>query len=89
MLELISGKEQIGEHFHYSAMGIQVSSNILTTATGMRKYNMYCENGVGGSVISVIPEADTVMSIACSMVYNLKIRKELINDYLFPYLENL
>lgn len=209
VLELIGGKEQIGEHFHYSTMGIQVLSNILVKATGMSikefaqqylftplgildvpdapvydresqdrfyktrnirgwakdpsgfyttgwglslttdefarigilclnkgmyngkrivseqyieemvtereknygymwwiygknekikilrkeynsgKYDVYCANGVGGSLISVIPEVNTVISITCSMVYNPKIRTELINNYLLPYLENL
>lgn len=209
VLELIGGKEQIGEHFHYSTMGIQVLSNILAKATGMSlkefaqeylftplgipevpdapvydresqarfyktrnirgwakdpsgyyttgwglsltteefarigilclnkglydgkrivsekyieemvtereknygymwwiygknekikilrkeynsgKYDVYCANGVGGSLISVIPELNTVISITCSMVYNPKIRTELINNYLLPYLENL
>ena len=35
ILELIGGKEQIGEHFHYSTVGIQILSNILTKAANM------------------------------------------------------
>ena len=209
VLELIGGKEQIGEKFHYSTMGIQVLSNILTKATGMslkafaqqylftplgipevpdapiydresqekfyktrnirgwakdpsgfyttgwglslttdefakigllclnkgvyngqrivsqeylaemvtereknygymwwiygknekikilrKEYNSgefdaYCANGVGGSLVSVIPEINTVISITCSLVYNPKIRTELINNYLIPYIKNL
>lgn len=29
ILELVGGKEKIGEHFHYSTVGIQILSNIL------------------------------------------------------------
>lgn len=207
VLELIGGKEQIGERFHYSTMGIQVLSNILHKATGMSlkdfaaeylfeplgiaevpdapihdresqdrfyktrnirgwakdpsgfyttgwglslttdefarigqlilgkgeyrgrrvvsekyvaemltehqknygylwwvypkngkiqilrkeystgEYDSYCANGVGGSMISVIPELDAVIATTCSLVYNPKIRTELVNSLLIPYLK--
>ena len=35
VLEQVGGKEAIGERFHYSTLGIQVLSNVLTKATGM------------------------------------------------------
>ena len=209
ILELIGGKEQIGERFHYSTIGIQILSNILTKATGMNvkdfahkylfepleigvvpvapvydkksqerfyktrnirgwvkdpngnftigwglslktdewarigllvlnkgvyngkrivsaeyinemvkekeknygylwwiypknqtikiirkeystgKYDSYCANGVGGSLIAVIPEKNIVICIICSLVYNPKIRTELINNYLIPYIDSL
>lgn len=53
------------------------------------KYDSYCMNGVGGSLVTVIPEIDTVICMTCSMVYNPKPRMELINNYLIPYIENL
>jgi CubicO group peptidase (beta-lactamase class C family) len=34
-LEHVGGKEQIGERFHYSTLGIQVLSNVLAKATDM------------------------------------------------------
>ena len=34
ILEYVGGKEKIGEHFHYSTVGIQILSNILAKATG-------------------------------------------------------
>lgn len=46
-------------------------------------------NGVGGSLVTVIPEIDTVICITCSLVYNPKPRMELINNYLLPYIEKL
>ena len=51
------------------------------------KYDSYCANGVGGSLISVIPEKNIVICITSSLVYNPKIRSELINNYLLPYIE--
>lgn len=53
------------------------------------KYDSYCANGVGGSLITVIPEKNIVICCACSLVYNPKIRTELINDYLLPYIDSL
>lgn len=209
ILELIGGKEQIGENFHYSTVGIQVLSNIITIATGMSlkefaqknlfdyldisnvpdiemhdkesqaefyksrnvrgwvkdpsgyyvtgwglslttdefarigllclnngmyngkrivsekyikemtqereknygylwwiynknktikiirkeyntgKFDSYCANGVGGSLVAVIPEDNIVICMTCSLVYNPKIRMELINNYLIPYIDSL
>lgn len=51
------------------------------------KYDLYCANGVGESLIVVIPEANIVICITSSLVYNPKIRSELINNYLLPYIE--
>jgi CubicO group peptidase (beta-lactamase class C family) len=51
------------------------------------KYDSYCANGVGGSLISVIPEKNIVICITSSLVFNPKIRSELINNYLLPYIE--
>ncbi len=53
------------------------------------KYDSYCMNGVGGSLVTVIPEIDTVICMTCSLVYNPKPRMELINQYLIPYIEKL
>ncbi len=53
------------------------------------KYDSYCANGVGGSLVAVIPELNAVISMACSLVYNPKPRMELINNYIIPYLESL
>ncbi|MEE1219408.1 MAG: serine hydrolase [Ruminococcus sp.] len=209
VLEMIGGKEQIGERFHYSTLGIQVLSNILTKATGLSlkefaskylfeplgitdvpdanvvdrasqeafykarnnrgwvkdpsgfyttgwglslttedfakigvmvlnngiyngkrilseeyirqmltehedgygylwwiypknktikiirkeyntgKYDSFCANGVGGSLMAVIPELDAVICMTCSLVYNPKARMELINKYIIPYIESL
>ena len=209
VLELIGGKKQIGESFHYSTVGIQVLSNILTKATGMSlkdfaqkylfdklqipyvpdieihdkksqaefyharnvrgwakdpsgyyttgwglsltteefarigllcqnhgmyngerivsetyinamstereknygymwwiynkdekikilrkeystgKYDSYCANGSGGSLIAIVPEKHVVICMTCSLVYNPKIRMGLINDYLLPYIESI
>ncbi|MEE1155640.1 MAG: serine hydrolase [Acutalibacteraceae bacterium] len=209
ILEMIGGKEQIGERFHYSTLGIQVLSNILTIATGLTlknfaekylfeplginnvptanvvdrasqeafyktrnnrgwvkdpsdfyttgwglslttdefarigvmvlnkgvyngkrilsqqyieqmlveredgygylwwiypknktfkiirkeyntgKYDSFCANGVGGSLMAVVPEIDTVICMTCSLVYNPKARMELINEYIIPYIEKL
>ena len=33
VLEQVGGKEQIGERFHYSTLGVQVLSNIIAKAT--------------------------------------------------------
>lgn len=209
ILELIGGKEQIGEHFHYSTVGIQILSNILTKAANMSlkefaqknlfdyleikdipdveihdkesqlefynsrnnrgwvhdpsgyyitgwglclttdefarigllvlnkgiyngkrivseqwikemtqereknygylwwiypknqtmkiirkeyntgKYDSYCANGVGGSLVAVIPEKNIVISSTCSLSYNPKTRTELINKYIIPYVDSL
>lgn len=53
------------------------------------KYDAYCMNGVGGSLVTVIPEIDTVICMTCSLVYNPKPRMELINNYLIPYIEKM
>ena len=53
------------------------------------KYDAYCMNGVGGSLVTIIPEIDTVICMTCSLVYNPKPRMELINKYLIPYIETL
>lgn len=53
------------------------------------KYDSYCANGVGGSLVAVIPELDAVICMACSLVYNPKPRMELINKYIIPYLEQV
>ena len=209
VLEMIGGKEQIGERFHYSTLGIQVLSNVMTIATGMSlkdfaqkylfeplgiaevpnanvvdrasqeafykarnnrgwvkdpsgfyttgwglslttdefakigvmvlnkgmyngqrilseefiekmlteredgygylwwiypknktikiirkeyntgKYDSFCANGVGGSLMAVVPELDTVICMTCSLVYNPKARMELINEYIIPYIESM
>lgn len=53
------------------------------------KYDSYCANGVGGSLVAVIPELDVVISMACSLVYNPKPRMELMNNWIIPYLESI
>ena len=53
------------------------------------KYDSYCANGVGGSLIAVIPEKNIVICSTCLLVYNPKIRDELINNYLIPYIDSL
>ena len=52
-------------------------------------YDSYCANGVGGSLIAVTPEIDTVICMTCSLVYNPKPRMELINDYIIPFVERI
>ena len=51
------------------------------------KYDSFCANGVGGSLMTVVPEIDAVICMTCSLVYNPKARMELINDYIIPYIE--
>lgn len=53
------------------------------------KYDSFCANGVGGSLMAVIPELDSVICMTCSLVYNPKSRMELINKYIIPYIESL
>lgn len=53
------------------------------------KYDSYCANGVGGSLIAVIPDDNIVICMTCSLMYNPKIRMELINNYLIPYIDSL
>lgn len=53
------------------------------------KYDSYCMNGVGGSLVAIIPEMDAVICMTCSLVYNPKPRMELIYHYLIPYIEKL
>ena len=62
---------------------------IITKEYNTGKYDSWCANGVGGSLISVIPEKNIVICCACSLVYNPKIRTDLINNYLIPYLDSL
>lgn len=53
------------------------------------KYDSFCANGVGGSLMAVVPELDAVICMTCSLVYNPKARIELINRHIIPYLESL
>lgn len=53
------------------------------------KYDSFCANGVGGSLMAVVPQLDAVICITCSLVYNPKARMELINNYIIPYIESL
>ena len=62
---------------------------IITKEYNTGKYDSYCANGVGGSLIAVIPEKNIVICCTCSLVYNPKIRTELINNYLIPYIDSL
>ena len=62
---------------------------ILRKEYNTGKYDSYCANGVGGSLIAVIPEDQVVICMTCSLVYNPKIRMELINNYLLPYIDNI
>ncbi len=62
---------------------------IFTKEYNTGNYNSYCANGVGGSLIAVIPEKNIVICCACSLVYNPKVRTELINNYLIPYIDSL
>lgn len=63
--------------------------NNATKEYNTGKYNSWCANGVGGSIIAVIPEKNIVICCACSLVYNPKIRTDLINNYLIPYIDSL
>lgn len=62
---------------------------ILRKEYSTGSYDSYCSNGVGGSLIAVIPEAQAVICMTCSLVYNPKIRMELINNYLLPYIDGM
>ena len=62
---------------------------IITKEYNTGKYDSWCANGVGGSLVAVIPEKNIVICCACSLVYNPKIRTELINNYLIPYIDSL
>lgn len=62
---------------------------ILRKEYNTGKYDSYCANGSGGSLIAVIPEAQIVICMTCTLVYNPKIRMELINNYLIPYIEKM
>ena len=53
------------------------------------KYDSFCANGVGGSLMAVVPQLDAVICITCSLVYNPKVRMELINNYIIPYIDSL
>ena len=52
------------------------------------KYDSFCANGVGGSLMAVVPELDAVICMTCSLVYNPKARMELINNNIIPYIES-
>ena len=62
---------------------------IITKEYNTGKYDSYCANGVGGSLVAVIPEKNIVISSTCSLSYNPKIRTELINKYIIPYVDSL
>lgn len=62
---------------------------ILRKKYNTGKYDSYCMNGVGGSLVTIIPELEIVICVTCSLVYNPKPRMELINNYLLPYLEKI
>lgn len=62
---------------------------IIRKEYNVGKYDAYCMNGVGGSLVTVIPEINTVICMTCSLVYNPKPRMELINQYVLPYIEKL
>lgn len=51
------------------------------------KYSSYSASGVGGSLIFVVPEKNIVISMTCSLVYRPKLRMDLINNYLIPYID--
>ena len=53
------------------------------------KYDSFCANGVGGSLMAVVPELDAVICMTCSLVYNPKARMELINKHIIPYIESI
>ena len=53
------------------------------------KYDSFCANGVGGSLMAVVPELDAVICMTCSLVYNPKARMELINNHIIPYIESM
>ena len=53
------------------------------------KYDSFCANGVGGSLMAVVPEIDAVICMTCSLVYNPKARMELINNHIIPYIESM
>lgn len=65
------------------------SIKIMRKEYSTGKYDSYCMNGVGGSLVTIIPEIDTVICMTCSLVYNPKPRMELINKYLIPYIERI
>ena len=52
------------------------SIKIIRKEYNTGKYDSYCANGVGGSLIAVVPEIDTVICMTCSLVYNPKARME-------------
>ena len=53
------------------------------------KYDSFCANGVGGSLMAVVPELDAVICMTCSLVYTPKARMELINNHIIPYIESM
>lgn len=65
------------------------SVKIVRKEYTMGKYDSYCANGVGGSLMAVVPELDAVICMTCSLVYNPKARMELINEYIIPYIETM
>lgn len=53
------------------------------------RYSSYSAQGVGGSLIFIIPEKRIVISITCSLMYRPKLRMDLINNYLIPYIDSI
>ena len=53
------------------------------------KYDSFCANGVGGSLMAVVPQLDAVICMTCSLVYNPKARMALINEHIIPYIESM
>ena len=50
------------------------------------KADIFCAQGVGGTLTAVIPEADTVISMICSMKYFPRPRFELIDRIISRYI---
>ena len=59
---------------------------IIAKEYNTEKYDSWFANDVGGSLIALIP---VVIYCACSLVYNPKIRTELINNYLISYIDSI
>ena len=53
------------------------------------KYDSFCANGVGGSLMAVVPQLDAVICMTCSLIYNPKARMALINEHIIPYIESM
>lgn len=63
--------------------------DIMGKSCNTGKYSSYSATGVGGSLIFVVPEKNIVISMTCSLVYRPKLRMDLINNYLIPYINSL